>query len=180
MAFMDPRRIPSGRSHLDESDRRRLLQLELAVAAGRFDDAQETAEDLWLEATDAHKLLYQGLSNALTAVCARQARKLRGARQIAAETRRMLAPFPRRVLDFELDTLLESVRDFVVRGEGPILLRRQGGARGATDADGAARPPLAISHRRCLPSLRFPFPFRFRFRARLRAHTREKAATDVA
>ena len=39
----------------------------------------------------------------------------------------MLAPFPRRVLDLELDALLESVRDFVVRGEGPILLRRQGG-----------------------------------------------------
>ena len=130
MAFMDPRRIPPGRSHLDESDRRRLLQLELAVAAGRFADAQEAAEDLWLEATDAHKLLYQGLSNALTAVCARQARQLRGARQIAAETRRMLAPFPRRVLDLELDALLESVRDFVVRGEGPILLRRQGGGPG--------------------------------------------------
>jgi hypothetical protein len=127
MAIMDPRRIPPGRSHLDESDRRRLIRLELEVAAGRFDDAQETAEELWLEATDAHKLLYQGLSNALTAVCARQARKLRGARQIASETRTLLAPFPRRALDLELDALLESVGDFVARGEGPILLRRQGG-----------------------------------------------------
>lgn len=127
MAIMDPRRIPSGRSHLDEHDRRRLIRLELAVAAGRFDEAQEMAEDLWLEASDAHKLLFQGLSNALTAVCARQARKLRGAQQIADETRRLLAPFPRRVLDLELDALLESVRHFVVRGEGPILLRRQGG-----------------------------------------------------
>lgn len=130
MAIMDPRRIPSGRSHLDENDRRRLIRLELAVAAGRFDEAQEMAEDLWLEASDAHKLLYQGLSNALTAVCARQARKLRGARQIADETRRLLAPFPRRVLDLELDALLESVSHFVVRGEGPILLRRQGGGPG--------------------------------------------------
>jgi len=129
MAIMDPGRIPSGRSHLDEHDRRRLIRFELQVAAGRFDEAQETAEDLWLEAIDAHKLLYQGLSNALTAVCACQARQLRGARQISDETRSMLAPFPRRVLDLELDALLESVRDFVQRGEGPILLRRQGGGR---------------------------------------------------
>jgi len=127
MAIMDPSRIPSGRSHLDEHDRQRLIRLELQVAAGRFAEAQETAEGLWLEAIDAHKLLYQGLSNALTAVCARQARQRRGARQISDETRSMLAPFPRRVLDLELDALLESVRDFVQRGEGPILLRRQGG-----------------------------------------------------
>jgi len=130
MAIMDPHRIPSGRAHLDEHDRQRLLRLELLVADGRFDEAQETAEGLWLEANDAHKLLYQGLSNALTAVCARQARQLRGARQIADATRSMLAPFPRRVLDLELDVLLDSVRDFVLRGEGPILLRGQGGGPG--------------------------------------------------
>ena len=130
MAIMDPRSIPPGRAHLDEHDRRRLLRLELLVADGRFGEAQEAAEDLWLEATDAHKLLYQGLSNALTAVCARQARQLRGARQIADATRSMLAPFPRRALDLEFDVLLDSVRDFVVRGEGPILLRRQGGEQG--------------------------------------------------
>ncbi|PWB71378.1 MAG: hypothetical protein C3F15_12715 [Holophagae bacterium] len=129
MAIMDPHRIPSGRAHLDEHDRQRLLRLELLVADGRFDEAQETAEDLWLEANDAHKLLYQGLSNALTAVCARQARQLRGAHQIADATRSILAPFPRRALDLELDVLLDSVRDFVLRGEGPILLRRQGGGQ---------------------------------------------------
>lgn len=130
MAIMDPSRIPIGRAHLDEGDRRRLLRLELLVAAGRFDEAQETAEELWLEATDAHKRLYQGLSNALTAVCARQSRQLRGARQIADQTGSMLAPFPRRALDLELDALIESVRDFVARGEGPVLLRRQGGGGG--------------------------------------------------
>jgi len=129
MAIMEPHRIPPGRAHLDEHDRQRLLRLELLVADGRFDEAQETAEGLWLEANDAHKLLYQGLSNALTAVCARQARQLRGARQIADATRSILAPFPRRALDLELDVLLDSVRDFVLRGEGPILLRRQGGGQ---------------------------------------------------
>lgn len=103
------------------------MRLELLVAGGRFEEAQELAEDLWLEATDAHKRLYQGLSNALTAVCARQARQLRGARQIAAQTEVMLAPYPRRALGLELDVLLESVRDFIARGEGPVLLRRQGG-----------------------------------------------------
>ncbi len=102
------------------------MRFELLVAQGRHDDAQEEAEDLWLEATDAHKRLYQGLSNALTAVCAREAGQRRGAREIAQRTRHMLAPFPNRVIGFELDALLESVNEFVLRGEGPILLLRQG------------------------------------------------------
>jgi len=127
MAIMDPSRIPDGRDHLGEDERIQLIRLELLVAAGRYGEAQELAEDLWLEATDAHKRLYQGISNALTAVCARQARQLRGARQIAERTRAILEPYPRRVLDLELDALLESIRDYVVRGEGPVLLRRQGG-----------------------------------------------------
>jgi hypothetical protein len=131
MAIMDPSRVPPGRGHLDPEDRARLTRLELLVAGGRFEEAQEVAEDLWLEATDAHKRLYQGLSNALTAVCARRARQVRGARQIAERTEAMLAPYPRHALDLELDALLESVRDFVARGEGPVLLRRQGGRGGS-------------------------------------------------
>jgi hypothetical protein len=127
MAIMNPSRVPVDRGHLDHEDRSRLIRLELLVAAGRFAEAQELAEDLWIEATDAHKRLYQGLSNALTAVCARQAHQHRGARQIAEQTSAMLEPYPRRVLDIELDALLDSVRNFVVRGEGPVLLRRQGG-----------------------------------------------------
>ncbi len=128
MAIMEPAAIPPGRGHLDPEDRVRLLRLELLVDSRRFDEAQEQAEDLWLEAVDAHKRLYQGLSNALTAVVARLERKRRGAREIAARTRQMLAPYPRRVLGLDLDALLDSVDDFVLRGEGPILLLRQGGA----------------------------------------------------
>jgi hypothetical protein len=126
MSIMDPTLIPADRRHLDDDERVLLIRLELLVAQGSFDEAQEVAEDLWLQSTDAHKRLYQGVSNALTAVCARQARQLRGAREIAAQTRTMLAPFPRTVIGIELDTLLESVNDFVVRGEGPVLLLRQG------------------------------------------------------
>ena len=129
MTIMDPALIPADRSHLDDEDRSMLIRLELLVAQGLFDDAQEVAEDLWLESTDAHKRLYQGLSNALTAVCARQAHQPRGARQIATQTRTMLEPFPRKVLGIELDALLESVADFVARGEGPVLLLRQGASR---------------------------------------------------
>lgn len=131
MAVMDPMSIPAGRGHLDAEDRDRLLRLELLVADGRYDQAQEQAEDLWLEAVDAHKRLYQGLSNALTAVVARLERKRRGSREIAARTRDMLAPYPRHALGFDLEALLDSVDDFVLRGEGPILLLRQGGSRGA-------------------------------------------------
>ncbi len=127
MTIMDPASIPEDRGHLAEDDRRQLLRLELLLNQGRYDEAQEVAEDLWLEATDAHKRLYQGLSNAVTAVVARQARKVRGARQIAQQTRTMVAPYPRRVIGIELDTLLDSMDDFVLRGEGPILLLRQGG-----------------------------------------------------
>ncbi len=127
MTVMDPASIPQNRAHLDAADRNQLIRLELLLAQGLYDDAQEIAEDLWLEANDAHKRLYQGLSNAITAVVARQSRQLRGARQIARQTRSMLEPYPRRAIGIELDALLDSVDDFVLRGEGPILLLRQGG-----------------------------------------------------
>jgi hypothetical protein len=123
---MDPARLPADRRHLDEADRNALLRFELLVQVGRFDDAQEIVEDLWREAVDAHRRLYQGLANALTAVCAREARQVRGAREIAARTREMLAPYPRRALGFDLDALLESVDELVLRGSGPVLLQRQG------------------------------------------------------
>jgi predicted metal-dependent hydrolase len=126
MAHMNPAELPADRAHLDADDRRRLLRFELLLADGRFEEAQEVAEDLWIEAIDAHKALYQGLANALTAVCARQARQIRGARQIAQRSRAMLEPFPRRVLGMDLDVLMESVDDFVDRGDGPVLVLRQG------------------------------------------------------
>jgi hypothetical protein len=123
---MDPACIPADRAHLDREDRRELLRFELLVAANRFEDAQELVEDLWREGIDAHKRLYQGLANALTAVCARQAGQVRGAREIAERTRELLAPFPRRVLDIELDPMLDSMDELVLRGVGPLLLLRQG------------------------------------------------------
>jgi hypothetical protein len=126
MSIMDPTRIPPDRRHLDGDDRGMLIRLELLVAQGKFDEAQEVAEDLWLESADAHKRLFQGVSNALTAVCARQAHQHRGAREIAARTRTMLEPFPRTVIGIDLDVLLESVNEFITRGEGPVLLIRQG------------------------------------------------------
>ena len=126
---MDPASIPAGRGHLEPEEQSRLLRLELLVASGRYEEAQEQAEDLWIEAVDAHKRLYQGLSNALTAVVARLEHKRRGAREIATRTRQMLAPYPRRALGLDLEALLDSVDAFVLRGEGPILLLRQGGER---------------------------------------------------
>jgi hypothetical protein len=123
---MDPARLPPDRRHLDEADRTALLRFELLVQVGRFDDAKDLVEDLWHEATDAHRRFYQGLANALTAVCARQYRQSRGAVEIAGRTREMLAPYPRRALGFDLDALLDSVEDFVERGSGSVLLVRQG------------------------------------------------------
>lgn len=127
MAIMEPELIPAGRDHIEAEERGRLMRFELLVAQGKHEGAQEEAESLWLEANDAHKRLYQGLSNALTAVCAREAGQRRGSREIAQRTRHMLAPYPRQVIGLDLDALLESVDEFVLRGEGPILLLRQGG-----------------------------------------------------
>jgi hypothetical protein len=126
MAIMDPSQIPADRDHLDEDDRARLIAFELLVGQGKHHDAQDVVEELWLEATDAHKRLYQGLSNAMTAVCAREAFQRRGAREIARHTRELLADYPRRALGIELDASLDPVDRFVRRGEGPILLLRQG------------------------------------------------------
>jgi predicted metal-dependent hydrolase len=126
MAFMDPSSLPPDRAHLEPDDRHSLLRFDLLVADRRFDEAQEAVEDLWFEATDAHRDLYHGLANALTAVCAREVRQLRGSREIAARSRVILDPFPRRVLGIDLDAFLDSVDAFVIRGEGPILLLRQG------------------------------------------------------
>lgn len=126
MAFMDPTELPPDRAHLEAEDRSSLLRFELLVADRRFDEAQEAVEDLWFEATDAHRDLYHGLANALTAVCARDVHQLRGSREIAARSRAMLEGFPRRVLGIDLDAFLDSVDAYVVRGEGPVLLLRQG------------------------------------------------------
>ena len=126
MAIMKPDQLPPDRRHLDREDRVRLLRFELLIGQNRFAEAQDAAEDLWLEATDAHKGLYRGLANAVTAVCARDARQRRGAEEIARRSRALLAPYPRHVLDIDLDALLDSVDRFVDRGEGSILLLRQG------------------------------------------------------
>jgi len=126
MAIMDPALLPADRNHLDPEDRNQLLRFELLLVQGRFDQAQEVVEDLWIEATDAHRELYRGLSNAVTAVCASEAQKHRGAGEIAHQSRVILAPFPRRVLGIDIDALLDSVSDHVERGEGSVLLQRQG------------------------------------------------------
>jgi len=126
MAIMDPGGIPAGRAHLDPDDRRLLLRMELCAQQGRFEEAQDLAEELWLEAVDAHKRLYQGLANAFTAAAARAGLQRRGAREIAGRTRRMLEPYPRRVLDLDLDALLDSLDALVERGDGTLLMRRQG------------------------------------------------------
>jgi hypothetical protein len=126
MAVMDPASIPNTRDHLEPDDRDRLMRFELLVEQGRHDDAQETAEELWLEGNDAHRRLFQGISNAMTAVCAREAGQLRGAREIARQTRSMLEAYPRHALGMDIEVLLRSVDEFVRRGEGPILLRAQG------------------------------------------------------
>jgi Uncharacterized conserved protein len=121
MAVMEPSAVPPGRDHLDPEEVALLAAMECHLAAGDHRAAQDCAEDLWRLATDAHKRLYQGLSNALTAVCARELGHLRGAREIAARTHEMLRPYPRRVLGLDLETLLATMDRFVATGGGPVL-----------------------------------------------------------
>jgi len=117
---MEAANLPAGREHLAEDEREVLARLEACLEVGDYRGAQDEAEDLWLVATDAHKRFYQGLSNALTAICARELGHLRGAGEIAARTHEMLAPYPRRVLGFDLDVLLESMDEFVAEGREPV------------------------------------------------------------
>lgn len=123
---MDPSTLPAGRGHLEREDRVRLVRFELLADQGRFAEAQDVVEELWLEAYDAHRPLYQGLANAMTAAAARSVGKRRGAAAIARRTREMLVSFPRVVLDLDLDALLDSLDQLVRRGDGPLRLRRQG------------------------------------------------------
>jgi len=120
MAVMDPAGIPPGRDHLDPEDLTRLERLERLVNAGELDQAQDVAEELWAEMTDAHRGLFRGLANALTAACARSRGQVTGARQIAVSTRTMLSPFPRVALGLDLDRLLDSLDAFVASGTGRI------------------------------------------------------------
>jgi predicted metal-dependent hydrolase len=126
MTIMDPHAIPDSRAHMDEGDRLDLLRLEMLVAQGKVWDAQEAAEDLWRSSQDAHKELFHGISNALTAACAQEAGQPRGSREILERTIRILEPYPRRVLGLDLDALIRSVHEIVNRGEGPVRLVRQG------------------------------------------------------
>lgn len=120
MAILDAEKLPAGREHLAEDELKGLGRFEACLAAGDYRGAQDEAEDLWLVATDAHKRFYQGLSNALTAICARELGHLRGAREIAARTHEILAPYPRRALGLDLTVLLESMDGFVADGTEPV------------------------------------------------------------
>ncbi len=124
VATLSPAQLPPGRDHLDEVDRERVERLERLVDAGQVEAAQDLAEELWAEACDAHRELYRGLANALTAACAADRGQSRGARQIAAATRAILAPFPRRSLGFDLDLLLASLDQLVATGDGRVVLRQ--------------------------------------------------------
>jgi len=147
MTIMDPALIPADRLHLDTADRELLLRLDLLVAQGRHEAAQEVAEQLWAEATDAHRSLYQALSNALTSVCARERGQCRGAREIASRTRTMLEPYPATVIGIELPALLASVERFWSRGSGQIVLISQGPA-GDDLPSHPSRPSAAPEGRR--------------------------------
>ena len=122
---MDPRSLPAGRDHLDPEDRTTLDRCERLAADGRFAEAKDLVEGLWREANDAHKGLYRGLANALTAVCAQERGQVRGAREIAAATRAMLAPFPAQALGFDLHRLLAAVDARVASGQGAVDLAVQ-------------------------------------------------------
>lgn len=119
MAIMDPSQIPPKAGHLDPDERELFRQLKEHIDAGRFEEAQDCAEDLWRVAVDAHKKLWQGVSNALTAICASELGHLRGAREIAAKTHEMLLPYPRHVVGLDLDDLLAMMDRFVGTRRSP-------------------------------------------------------------
>jgi len=123
MAIMSPSAIPPDYEHLDAEEQNLIRQLQDNLAAGRYREAQDNAEDLWRGAIDAHKRLWQGVSNALTAVCAREFEHIQGAQAIATRTHEMLAPYPRRAAGIDLDLLLATMDRFVATGGGEVRTR---------------------------------------------------------
>jgi len=120
MAIMSPPAIPPDINHLDAEERALVRLLKNHLETGRYREAQDTAEDLWRLAVDAHKLLWKGISNALTAVCALELGHLKGAQDIAARTHEMLAPFPNRVVGLDVEILLATMDQFVATGVGAV------------------------------------------------------------
>jgi len=120
VAIMNPSAIPPDCNHLDVEEQELIRQLQDHLEAGRYREAQDSAEDLWRLAVDAHKLLWKGISNALTAVCARKGGHLKGSREIAARTHQMLAPYPRPAAGLDLDLLLATMDRFVATGGGEV------------------------------------------------------------
>ena len=117
---MSPSAIPPDFEHLDTEEQDLILLLQDHLEAGRHHEAQDAAEDLWRLAVDAHKGLWKGVSNALTAVCAREIGHIQGAQEIAARTHKMLAPYTRRVVGLDLDLLLTTLDRFVAAGGGAV------------------------------------------------------------
>ena len=120
MAIMSPSAIPPDYEHLDAEEQNLIRQLQDNLAAGRYREAQDNGEDLWRGAVDAHKGLWKGISNALTAVCAGEIGHIQGAQEIAARTHEMLAPYPRRAAGIDLDLLLATMDQFVATGGGGV------------------------------------------------------------
>lgn len=117
---MNPSAVPPDNDHLDPEEQELIRHLQDNLTAGRYGQAQDCAEDLWRLAIDAHKRLWQGVSNALTAVCARELGNLKGAQEIAGRTHEMLAPYPRRAAGLDLDLLLATMDRFVMTGGGAV------------------------------------------------------------
>ena len=92
-----------------------------------YEEAQDCAEELWRGAVDAHKRLWQGISNALTAVCARKLGHRRGACEIASKTHEMLSPYPRHVVGLDLEDLLAMMDRFVDTGRRAVNTEDQEG-----------------------------------------------------
>jgi hypothetical protein len=120
---MRPDEVPSGRDHLDARDRRLLAACDALVAHDPV-AAHDLLETLWAEAIDAHRILYQGLANAVAAVLAQAGGQRAGAAQIARRTHEMLAPFPRWAAGFDLDCALASM-DAVLAGSRRSLIWAQ-------------------------------------------------------
>jgi len=132
MAIMSPSAIPPDINHLDAEEQTLIRLLKDHLEAGRYREAQDAAEDLWRLAVDAHKRLWQGISNALTAVCARELEHIQGAQAIATRTHKMLAPYPRRAAGIDLDLLLATMDRFVATGSGEVRANeaKNAGTRG--------------------------------------------------
>ncbi len=113
--------------------------------AGRFFEAHEAWERVWLRSSGEEKLFYQGLIQAAAALLHAERGNPRGAQSMYAKARARLDPFPDRYMGIALGELRAGLREFFALPAKPVpparpLIGRRKPRSGSESAKRHRRP----------------------------------------